>query len=266
MDSIGIDFAAKLAAAAAVVLLATLVAERAGPFLGAVIVALPISAGPAYVIVAMEQDAAFVARSAEASLALNAAMGPFLLAAAAILLKTKSIALALTAGMAIWAGGAAFALFVAPPIEVSIPLNMAVFLASAVVAKSMFKAPDGGPARRGLLDVLVRAVGVVTVVGLAILASRELGPRFAGVAALIPVVWICTTVVVKGRSGPGAAAALIANGVVTMNGFWIGLAIVAMTVEPLGEVRGLSLALAACLLTGYGLAVAKRRIERLSSA
>ena len=83
MEYLDLAFALKLATTALVVLLATLAAERAGPFVGALIVALPISAGPAYVIVAMEHDAAFVAASAHASLTLNAAMGPFVVAAAA---------------------------------------------------------------------------------------------------------------------------------------------------------------------------------------
>lgn len=266
MEGIGLDFILKLAATAAVVLLATLFVERAGAFLAAVVIALPISAGPAYVIVAIEQDAAFIARSAEASLVLNIFMGPFLIVAATVLRRTGSALLALASAMPVWALGAAAAIGLDLPTLLSITLNAVGFLASAFVVRSMFRAPPSANARRGIGDLLWRLAGVLLVVGLAILAARELGPAYAGVMALFPVVWISTIVMVTGRSGPGAAAAMIANGVVTMNAFWVGLSVAALSVPGLGSTLGLSLALAASVAVGLGLTAMKRHIDRRALA
>src|SRR6478609_6072775 len=64
---------------ALLVLGASVAAEMAGPFWGALIASLPVSAGPAYVL-AMQHGADFVAASALGSCAANAATGLFLIA------------------------------------------------------------------------------------------------------------------------------------------------------------------------------------------
>ena len=57
-----------------------LAAERAGPFVGALIACLPVSAGPGYVLLALQSSDAFIADSALTSTAAVAATGLFLLA------------------------------------------------------------------------------------------------------------------------------------------------------------------------------------------
>lgn len=49
----------RAAATAFVVVGATVAAEVAGPFWGGLIVSLPVAAGPAYVMLALQHDAAF---------------------------------------------------------------------------------------------------------------------------------------------------------------------------------------------------------------
>src|SRR5690606_25892251 len=61
----------KMAIAAAVVVGCSLLAERSGPLLAAMIATLPISTGPVYVFLVMEHDPAFVGQSAGASLISN---------------------------------------------------------------------------------------------------------------------------------------------------------------------------------------------------
>src|ERR1700749_2228941 len=61
------------------VLSASVAAEALGPFWGALIASLPVSAGPAYVFLAMQHEADFVAASALGSCAANAAIGLFLI-------------------------------------------------------------------------------------------------------------------------------------------------------------------------------------------
>ena len=62
-----------MAFAAAFVVTASIVTERSGPVIGALIATLPISAGPSYVFLALDHDAAFIAEGALASLPINAA-------------------------------------------------------------------------------------------------------------------------------------------------------------------------------------------------
>src|SRR5438309_10965923 len=63
----------RMAVAAAFVVTASMITERSGPAIGALIATLPISAGPSYVFLALDHDAAFIAEGALASLPINAA-------------------------------------------------------------------------------------------------------------------------------------------------------------------------------------------------
>ena len=59
---------AKMIATAGIVVAVSTVVERVGPFLGAMIATLPISAGPALVFVAIDHGPAFLGASAQMAL------------------------------------------------------------------------------------------------------------------------------------------------------------------------------------------------------
>jgi hypothetical protein len=63
----------KMAVTALFVSFVTIIAERLGTTAGALIATLPVSAGPVYVLLAVDHDSAFISMSAVSSLALNAA-------------------------------------------------------------------------------------------------------------------------------------------------------------------------------------------------
>src|SRR5438270_7368218 len=63
----------RMAITAAFVVSASVITERSGPVIGALIATLPISAGPSYVFLALDHDAAFIAQGALTSLPINAA-------------------------------------------------------------------------------------------------------------------------------------------------------------------------------------------------
>ena len=62
-----------MAVTALFVTAATIIAERLGAVVGALVATLPFSAGPAYVFLALDHDATFISASAVTSLAMNAA-------------------------------------------------------------------------------------------------------------------------------------------------------------------------------------------------
>src|SRR5258708_12309388 len=68
-----LTLALRMAIAAAFVVTASVITERSGPVIGALVATLPISAGPSYVFLALDHDAAFIAEGALASLPINAA-------------------------------------------------------------------------------------------------------------------------------------------------------------------------------------------------
>src|SRR5947209_8470894 len=86
---------------AAFVVSASVITERSGPVLGALVATLPISAGPSYVFLALDHDAAFIAQSALASLPINAAT-IFLGLSYVVLAQRRSALVSCSAAVAVW--------------------------------------------------------------------------------------------------------------------------------------------------------------------
>jgi hypothetical protein len=93
--------ALRMAVSAIFVVTASIVTERSGPAIGALVATLPISAGPAYVFLALDHDAAFIAEGAVASLAINAAT-LFLSLTYVVLAQRHSAAISIAGAMAVW--------------------------------------------------------------------------------------------------------------------------------------------------------------------
>src|ERR1700694_3936956 len=69
-----------MAITALFVSVATIIAERLGATVGALVATLPVSAGPVYVFLALDHDSTFISSSALVSLALNSATAIYLTA------------------------------------------------------------------------------------------------------------------------------------------------------------------------------------------
>jgi hypothetical protein len=96
-----LTLASRMAIVAALVLTASIITERFGPVIGALIASLPISAGPSFVFLALDHDSAFLAESALASLPVNAAT-IFLLLTYAVLAQRHGMVIAIGASVAVW--------------------------------------------------------------------------------------------------------------------------------------------------------------------
>src|SRR4051812_49772912 len=68
-----LTLALRMAITAAFVVTASIIPERSGPVIGALVATLPVAAGLSYVFLALDHDAAFIAEGALASLPINAA-------------------------------------------------------------------------------------------------------------------------------------------------------------------------------------------------
>src|SRR6476620_1889906 len=92
-----------MAIVAAFVVSASFIAERAGAVIGALVATLPISAGPSYVFLALDHDAAFIAEGALASLPINAAT-IFLGLTYVLLAQRHGALLSAGAAVTVWIG------------------------------------------------------------------------------------------------------------------------------------------------------------------
>src|ERR1700691_2288744 len=94
-------FALKMALTATVVVITSLAVERSGPFVGALIGALPTAAGAAYTILALEHPPGFIAASAIGSVAVNGAVAIFA-ATYAMLAQRRGLVVSLVAATVLW--------------------------------------------------------------------------------------------------------------------------------------------------------------------
>src|SRR5256885_16004134 len=90
-----------MAITAAFVVSASVITERSGPVIGALIATLPISAGPSYTFLALDHDAAFIAEGALASLPVNAAT-IYMGLTYAVLAQRRSMWISAGSAIAVW--------------------------------------------------------------------------------------------------------------------------------------------------------------------
>jgi hypothetical protein len=252
--------AIKALSTALLVVFASALAEALGPFWGALVASLPVSAGPAYVFLAMQHGGDFVAASALSSAAANAATGLFLMVYAALAVRAplwRSLGIAVTtwlaAALAIrqvtWTPGTVTLLnLIVYGIGFSLPRHAA---ATAIT-------PTATPRRRWF-DLPLRAVSVAAFVSLVVLASSILGPEATGMAAVFPISLISLIVIVQPRIGGPASARLAATALQAMLGFGLMLLVLHLAVRPLGTATALAAALLVSAFWSGILLVFRRR-------
>jgi len=243
--------ALRMAIAAAFVVSASIIAERAGPVIGALIATLPISSGPAYVFVALDHDAAFIARGALASLPINAAT-IWLSLVYVLLAQRRGVLLSCATALAVWFGIASLILKVQWTLAEGLIVN-AITVAICVPALARYRHVKMPLITRRWYDVPLRALLVATLVGTVTTLSGWVGPDISGVLVLFPIVFTSMMLILHPRIGGPATAAVIANGVWGLIGFGLGIAAVQAGVSQFGSAVGLSLGLLTCVTWNLGL-------------
>jgi len=249
--SFALTLIVKMAITAGFVLAATITAERAGPLVGGLVATLPIGAGPAYIFLALDHNASFIAQGAVASLAINAANATFaftyaLLAQKRSLAKSLGltylvwIALALTINSMHWSIGPALLLNV-------VALGVGLWLVRPLRHVGMIRL------RRRWYDYVLRAGLVSILVGVLVTFSFRIGPYASGLLAVFPVVLTSIILILHNRVGGQPTAAVLANAVLGLTGFGIACIALHYTAEPFGKWAGLALALAVSI--GWSLLV-----------
>src|SRR5262249_16826495 len=158
-----------------IVVVASVAVERSGPFIAALIAALPTPASAAYIILATGHPPHFIAASAIGSAAANAAVAVFALVYA-VLAQRHGIALSIGVATLIWfCAAAALRLVDWTPVS-ALALNAAVF-AVTIPASARYRllAPPRQGIRRTRYDLPLRAATAALVVAVVTTASHEIG-------------------------------------------------------------------------------------------
>jgi hypothetical protein len=263
-DPLWVSLLIKIAATASVVVAASVVAERVGPFWGALIACLPVSAGPAYVLLALQTDAAFIRTSALASVAGNAATGLFVLVLH-LSAARRGFLVSLSAAIAAWLA-AILCIRATGPWQPAggVLLNILVYGGALRLARSeAVVAGSAAPAR--WFELPLRALTVGLLVAGTVTISRAIGPGATGLAVAFPISMTSLSIVLYRRLGGQAVAQVMANSLKAMPGLGLALLTLAATAERLGVAMALLLALAVSLGWSLGLMALRARSRRVAA-
>ena len=236
---------------ASFVVSASMIAERTGPVIGALVATLPISAGPTYVFLALDHGAGFVAQGALTSLPMNAAT-IFMSLAYAILAQRQSMIVSAAAAIAVWLGLATLIRVMPWSLGTGIAANVVTF-AICLPALARYRHAKMPLITRRWYDVPLRASLVATLVATVTTLSGWVGPTISGVLAMFPTVFTSMMLILHPRIGGPATAAVLANGAYGMIGFTSAVAVLHVATLHLGSAAGLSLARATCVVWNLGL-------------
>ena len=237
--------ALRMIVAAAFVVAASFVTEHSGPVIGALVATLPVSAGPSYVFLALDHDAAFVAQGALSSLPINAAT-IFLGLTYTLLAQRHSLLVSYGAAAAVWIAIAAVVGASHWSLFGGLLIN-AVAFAICTPLMQRYRHAKMPPIARRWYDVPLRASLVATLVAAVVVLSGRVGPGISGILALFPAVFSSMILVLHPRIGGPATAAVIANSAWGLMGFGVAITVLYVGALHLGSAAGLSLGLATCV-------------------
>lgn len=239
IDSFWLQLVIKMLASASIVVVATMAAEKAGPFWGALIASLPVSAGPIYVLLGLEHDAAFIAESAIGSMAATAATSVYMLALA-LLCPRVPIVVAVPVGLALWFASILGVRQLPWDLVSATALTVGALLIGMAVTLDERRWPPPKAAARGRFDIPLRALLVAGLVALVTTYSRALGPEATGIAAVFPIVMTSLALIIHVRQGGRAVASIMANSFLPMVGFAVALTALHLTATAAGVAAGLA--------------------------
>jgi hypothetical protein len=235
----------RMAVTAAFVVSASVITERSGPVIGALIATLPISAGPSYVFLALDHDAAFVAQGALASLPINAAT--ICLGLVYVVLAQRHTALVSWAcAAAVWIALAAVVKLIHWSLVGGLAVN-AIAFGICIPLLAQYRYVKMPLITRRWYDIPLRASLVATLVATVVTLSGWVGPAISGLLAVFPVVFSSMMLILHPRIGGPATAAVVANSGWGLLGFGAGMAVLHIAVLQFGSAIGLSLALMTCV-------------------
>jgi uncharacterized membrane protein (GlpM family) len=223
----------KMAMTAVIVVAASVIVERTGPFIGALIAALPTAAGAVYIILAVEHSPSFIAASAVGTAAANSAVCVFALTYA-VLAQRRSMPVSVIGAFLVWFIAAALLqLVVWTPLTVVL-LN-AVVSTVTIIAGTRFRAEaPAQKVRATAADIAWRAFIVALCVAIVTTASYRIGSFASGVFAVFPVAMGSFFVILHPRVGGPVAASVAAHVQAPLIGLGLGFLAVHYLAEPIG--------------------------------
>lgn len=234
----------RMAAVAVFVLIVALLSERIGPFFGAMVASLPVYTGPVYLFLAIDHPPEYLSRVTIGSLAACGVIPVFVLAYALMARASYRMLPSLAVGLASWLACAVFVQFNDWTLVEALLFAIPIYAVSVLLARHFTSAVPLKPAGRSWIDLPLRVLLVSGVAGLVNAMSPFLPAKLTGILSIMPTVTTALILVLHGRIGGLATAALLAHSVGGLIGMLLAVTLVGLTVVSWGPALSLSAALA----------------------
>jgi uncharacterized membrane protein (GlpM family) len=238
----------KAALTSSIIVTASMIVERGGPFLGAMIASLPTSVGAAYIVMAVEHSPDFISKSALGSLTANAA-GVTFAAVYALLARRYSLVVGLGGALVIWFVCAwalrQFDFTLWSALGLNLGVAALAIWATARLREASF--PKAAIVPRAY-DIPLRAAAVSAFVIIVTTIIHSIGAFSSGVFAVFPIAMSSFIVILHNRIGGPATSNVIAHAQIPMLGLIPAFLAVYLLSATLGQWWALLIALMASLI------------------
>lgn len=253
--------AAKMVLTAAVVVGASVVAERSGPLLGGVIISLPISSGPGIFFLALQASDQFVADSVLYSLAMSAAIAVFLIVYPRLAVRYGAVT-SIGGGLLVW--GCVGLLVQLVPLQLwsALTMTLIAFLAAIRIPRPPGLRPPPRPVGISKAELVGRALITGAIIATVVTISGLIGPRATGILMAFPTAFTAIAFIMHRRHGGSAAAATLLASTFGMMSFVAYLVTLYLLTIPLGALPALGAALVVAAMASTVIALVGRRRAR----
>ena len=232
--------------------------ERTSPFIGGIVLALPIVTAPAYLFIILQHDATFVTQAALGSLATLGAVLLFLVCVIALVGRV-TMPVALAGGLIAWFATGLLIRSLPSALPVSLGLLATCGLLAWLSGRRVGMTAPAARGRSPWYEIVLRGSAAGLLVAAVSGLAHLLGPTVAGIFASFPVALLTVCWFLPRRLEPaGIRAALRATeiGLVSHMPFFLCLALLA---PKTGALPAFIMGLAGSLGIAVALALLRRR-------
>ena len=235
----------KLTLAPLLVAAATLVTQKWGPRVGGLLMGLPLTTGPIFLLLPIDQGPHFAAGAAVGILFGLVGLAAFAMAYAAASSRTGWVASFASATVAFFAFSAG-----ARQLGSVVVAGLAAWLAQ-VIAISLIQKPKSGIARAAppWWDLWVRMLAVAALTLAITTAAARLGPILSGVVGTYPVVITVVITFTHSQFGRNAALAMLRGSVLSWISFASCFLAIGLSLEAVGIALAIGLGALAAVAT-----------------
>ena len=236
----------KLTLAPLLVAAATLVARKWGPRIGGLLLGLPLTTGPVFLFLAVDQGSHFAAVATVGILFGLIGLAAFAVAYAAASRRTGWAASLASATAAFFA----FSTCARQLGSDVVIAGLAAWLA-LVLAASLIRRPEPGIARAAppWWDLRVRMFAVAALTLAITAAAAKLGPVLTGIAGTYPVALTVVITFTHAQLGRNAAVAMLRGNVLSWIAFASCFLAIGLSLEALGTALAIGLGVLAAVAT-----------------